>query len=79
MKMNKEKNIADGYEWNEIPSGEQLWDELEKRIFINFTKKPIKIGFGHNLRRIEMIAIGEAESVNNEVQALVGEIVEEEE
>ena len=75
------KNVEDvlkTFEWNEIPPGSEFFDSLEKRFFINFLDCPIKVGFGHNGRRVELIAIGEGIKKDPELEALQGkEIVEE--
>ena len=70
------KNTLNQFEWYLIKAGERWYDELEKRIFINTTNHDIKIGFGHNGRRVEIIAIGEDKAADA-VSALEGEIIEE--
>ena len=76
--MSIPEDIKKNYEWCEVEPGNQFFDQLEKRLFINFTKSPLKIGFSHNARRIEMIAITDGVKKDPELKALQGtEIVEE--
>ena len=70
------KNALNSFEWYLIKAGEQWYDELEKRIFINTTNHEFKIGFGHNGRRMEIIAISEDKAADA-VSALEGKIIEE--
>ena len=75
--MSEEKESPlNSFEWYLIKAGEQWYDELEKRIFINTTNHEFKIGFGHNGRRVEIIAISEDKAADA-VSALEGKIIEE--
>lgn len=69
MKMSEEKgNILNTFEWHLIPAQKEFYDELEHRYFLNASLHPIKIGFGHNTRRVEIIAYGDATKEDVAVQ-----------
>ena len=76
--MSTPEDVENNFEWHDLNPGAQFFDTLEKRFFINFTKSPLKIGFSHNARRIEMIAITDGVEKDPKVEALRDvEVVEE--
>ena len=76
--MAEDKTMLEGFEWNEVPPKQQFFDTLERRFFLNGLSHPIKIGFGHNTRRLEIIAIIESDGKDSELKALEDvEVVEE--
>jgi hypothetical protein len=76
--MAKDKNMLDGFEWNEVLPKQQFFDVLERRFFLNGLSHPIKIGFGHNARRLEIIAIIESDGKDSELKAFEGKTITEE-
>lgn len=72
----EKKNVLNSFEWYSIEPKEQFFDQLERRIFINVTEQPLKVGFGHNTRMVEMIAIGAGVAKDPVLEALEGEVVE---
>ena len=86
INMNEEKDaksFLDTLEWHEIEPKSEFYDELERRYFINTTTTPLMIGFGHNTRQLEIIAIGDSSDFSKkndpEIIVLEGEVIEEEE
>lgn len=75
--MTETENFLKTFEWYDIEPGQQFFDQLEKRFFINVTKRPLKLGFGHNSRRVEMIAIGDGVEKDPAIEALEGEEIRE--
>ena len=76
--MADDKTVLGGFEWCEILPGEQFFDPIEHRFFLNGLSHPIKIGFGHNTRRLEIIAITDGAKKDPELEALQDvEVVEE--
>jgi hypothetical protein len=76
--MSTQEDVRKNFEWYDLDPGAQFFDQLEKRFFINFTKRPLKVGFSHNARRIEMIAITDGIEKDPELEALQDvEVVEE--
>ena len=71
----KTENPLNSFEWHLIASKEQWFDELEHRLFLNATNHEVKVGFGHNTRQIEIIAIA-VEEKETQTSALEGEIIE---
>lgn len=71
------ENSSNSFEWYDIAPKKTFFDQLERRIFINTTGRPVKIGFGHNARRVEMIAISDGVKKDPEIAALEGEEVRE--
>lgn len=56
------------------------FDPVGIRFFINTTKRPVKIGFSHNIRAVEMIAILDMTNEDLKTEkdkSLKGEIIEE--
>lgn len=76
--MSETEDALKGFEWFEIPPEKQFFDQLEKRIFVNFTKRPMKVGFSHTARMVELIAISEDVKEDPELTALEGVNIEEE-
>ena len=76
--MPGEGNPFNEFEWHPVKPKETWFDVLEHRYFINTTDLPLKIGFGHNTRRIEIIAIAAVSPEEQELNALEGELVAEE-
>ena len=76
--MVEDKTMLNDLEWYEVLPKEQFFDQLEHRFFLNGLPYPIKIGFGHNTRRLVIIAIIESDGDDSEVKALEDvEVVEE--
>jgi hypothetical protein len=74
-----EKSIE--FEVHIIPPKNQWFDPIGVRFFQNTTDRTIKIGFSHNIRAIEVIAFidpSDEDLKKDTIQALKGEIVEEE-
>jgi hypothetical protein len=68
------------FETQLIGPNTRWFDIIGIRFFINTTDHPIKLGFSHNIRAVEMIAIGEPSDEDlkgDKVAALKGEIIEE--
>ena len=76
--MAGEGNPFRGFEWYSVEPKKTWFDALERRYFTNTTDLPLKIGFGHNTRRIEIIAIASVSPEEQELEALEGEVVTEE-
>lgn len=78
--MTENTNALKSLEWHLLASGKSFYDELERCVFINGSTKNIKLGFGHDIRRREtiLITIEEDEIRNPTLNALEGEIIEEE-
>lgn len=69
------------FETQLIGPKEQWLDPIMIRLFVNTTDKPIKLGFSHNIRAVEMIAIiepTEDDLKGYKSKALIGETIEEE-
>jgi hypothetical protein len=76
--MSTQEDIEKGFEWYDLNPGARFFDPLEKRFFINFTNRPLKVGFSHDMRRTEMIAITDGIKKDPELEALQDvEVVEE--
>lgn len=77
--MSNSGDISDTLEWHAIPKGETFYDDVEHRFFINACNHGIKIGFGHNIRKLEMIGIADHEDIKQDsvLDAREGEIIEE--
>jgi hypothetical protein len=68
------------YEAQVIASHTQWFDPIEIRFIANMTERPLKIGFTHNIRKVEMIGIfdpTEEDLKTETVKALKGEVIEE--
>jgi hypothetical protein len=80
-KEEESKSILDTFEWHPIEPKSQYYDEVCHRFFINTTEKALMVGFGHNTRRLELIAIADrADMVKKEdpdVTVLEGQEIEE--
>ena len=76
--MAEEGNPFRDFEWYSVKPQKNWFDALERRYFINTTDLPLKIGFGHNTRRIEIIAIASVSPEEQELEALEGEVIMEE-
>lgn len=76
--MSEEANPLSAFEWYDIPPGKQFFDQLERRYFANTTKRTLKVGFGHDTRRVEIIAIADGKGKDPKIAALEGIEVEEE-
>jgi hypothetical protein len=76
--MVADKKFLESYEWHEVQPKEQFFDLIEHRFFFNGLSHPIKIGFGHSARRLEMIAIVESDGKDSELKALEGKQITEE-
>ena len=81
--MSKEEskgNILNTLEWYPVESKSQFYDEVERRYFLNTTSEKLLLGFGHNTRRLEIIAIAfEKDAIKTEdpdLKALEGVIIE---
>ena len=78
----KSRNFLNTFEWHKVEPKSEFYDDIERRFFINTTSSAIMIGFGHNTRQLEIIAIAErAETTKSEdpaLNALEGEEIEEE-
>lgn len=80
--MSKIRRDATPFERQVIGPHEQWFDPIGIRFILNLTDRPFKVQFSHNIRAVEMIAISEADKDNpqsEEIHALEGEIIEEEE
>ena len=82
--MTKEQqkgNLLDALEWHPVDPKSEFFDELEHRFFLNTTSEKLLIGFGHNTRQLEIIAIAfEKDAVTAKdpfLETLEGEIIEE--
>lgn len=78
----EEKKAPTPFETQIIAPTAEWFDPIGIRFFINTTPRPLKLGFSHNIRSVEMIAIfelTEEDLKSEEIKALEGEIVEEEE
>jgi hypothetical protein len=77
---NKKENITP-FEIKDLKPNEEWFDPVGIRFFVNGTKTNIKLGFGHNIRTVEIIAIlnTDKEVVNDpKITVLEGKIIEEE-
>lgn len=75
----KKNSLA--YEAQLLGPHNQWFDPIGIRFISNMTERPLKIGFAHNTRMVEMIGIFEATEEDlklEKVKALEGEIIEEE-
>lgn len=78
----EEKKGSTQFETHIIGPSNEWFDPVGIRFFINATQQPLKLGFSHNIRSVEMIAIFEPtkeDLKSEEIKALEGEIIEEEE
>jgi hypothetical protein len=74
----KKNSVA--YESQLIGPHKQWFDPIEIRFITNMTERPLKIGFTHNIRKVEMIGIfdlTEEDIKSEKVNALKGKIIEE--
>lgn len=76
--MDKNPTIAKGFEWYDIGPGARFFDQLEGRIFANGCDHPVKIGFGHTPRRVEIIIIAPGVVRDPDLDALEGVTIGEE-
>lgn len=79
----RQRQILGSLEWHKIDPKTEFYDEVEHRIFINTTPEKLLIGFGHNTRRLELVAImlepKGAEVKDPELKKLLDEEVTDEE
>lgn len=72
-------DFFEGLEIHVIAPGKDFFDLLGPRIYLNRTKKHIKIGFGHTNRKVDLVLLGEpteADITREEVKAMEGEVLE---
>lgn len=73
-----QRGILNTLEWHPVAPKERFYDNVERRFFQNATPETLIIGFGHDTRRLEIIAIAfEKDAVKAEDPALKKYIGEE--
>ena len=75
-------DFANSLEWHPVAPKSEFYDNVKCRFFVNTTSENLLIGFGHNTRQLEIIAIAfEKDAVKREdpaLKTLEGEVIEEE-
>lgn len=57
MKPKEGNRSTETLEVTDITPGETWFDPIGIRYFINTTQMPVRIGFGHNVRAVEIVVI----------------------
>jgi hypothetical protein len=81
MSTNSKKESGMPFEIKDLKPNEEWFDPVGIRFFVNATKTNIKLGFSHNIRTVEIIAIlntDKEDAKNPKIKVLEGEIIEEE-
>jgi hypothetical protein len=82
--MTENEKVEMPFEIKTLAPGETWFDPIEIRLFRNSTKRSLALGFGHTMRKVEIINIIDptnvpvSAKVPLDTQALEGEIIEEE-
>ena len=69
----EKRQFLNSLEWHDIDTNKEFYDEIGHRFFVNACTQPIRVGFGHNTRCLEIIAITENLEGEEELQTLEGE------
>jgi hypothetical protein len=80
MSTTKKVQDATPFEIKILEAHEEWFDPVGIRFFINTTDKNVTLGFSHNIRTVEMIAILDAAKEKNKrprLETLEGEEIEE--
>jgi hypothetical protein len=81
--MTKNEKVEMPFEIKILAPDETWFDPIESRFFRNSTKRSVTLGFGHTIRKVEIINIIDPQNasispqVPLDTQALEGEIIEE--
>ena len=73
------QDMFEGLEIHVIAPGEDFFDLLGPRVYLNRTMKHIRIGLGHTNRKVDLVLLGEATEADitrENVKAMEGEVLE---